>query len=50
MVESKAFLGNPKHECHVPQSGGHDCSAYNKKNRECNEYLILSHFMDEHYL
>ena len=45
MVERKAFLANPKHECHVSQSREHDCSAHNKKNGEHNE---LSNFVISH--
>ena len=48
MVEGEAFLANPKHQYCVSQYGEHDCSAYNGKNGDYNEYLSLSHFTDEH--
>ena len=47
IVERKAFLANPRHQCYVSQWGEHDCSAYNKSNGDCYEYQSLSHFMDE---
>ena len=48
MVESKAFLANPKHQYHVSQRGEHDCGAHNKKNVDYYEHPSLIHFMDEH--
>ena len=46
MMESKAFLGNPKHQGCVSQRGEHDCGANNKKNRDYYEHPSLSHFID----
>ena len=48
MVERKAFLANPKHQCRVSQYGEHDCSAHNKKNADYYEYPSLTHFADKH--
>ena len=45
--ERKAFLAKPKHQYHVSQCGKLDCSANNKKNRDCIEYPSLSFFMNE---
>ena len=47
MVESKAFLANPKHQNHASQRGERDCQAHNKKNEDYYEYPSLSHFMEE---
>ena len=47
MVERKDFPANPKHQDRVSQSGEHDCSTHNKKNRDCYKYPSLSHFTDE---
>ena len=44
MVESKAFLENPKHQYHVSQGGENDYAAHNKKNRYYYRYLSLSQF------
>ena len=46
MVEGKDFLAGPKHQYHVSQHGERDCSANNKKNRDCYKYPSLSHFTD----
>ena len=48
MLETKAFLANPKHHYPVFQWEGHDCSAHNKKNGYYYEYPSLAHSMDEH--
>ena len=50
MVETKAFLANPKHQCCLSQSGEYDCSANNKKNGDYYEYPSLPHFLDKHWL
>ena len=42
----KALIANPKHHCHAPQCGEHDCSATKKKNRDYYKYPNLYHFMD----
>ena len=47
MVETKAFLVNPKHQCRVSQYREHDCSANNKKNRDYYEYPSLFYFTIE---
>ena len=47
MVETKAFVANPKHQYRASQWGEHDCSAHNEKNGDYNEYPSLSHFTDE---
>ena len=47
MVERKAFLANPKHQCRVSQCGELDCSAHNEKNVDCYVYPSLTHFGDE---
>ena len=47
MVERKAFLANPKPQCHPPQCGEHDRSANNENNEYYYNYPSLSHFMDE---
>ena len=46
MVERKAFLANPKHQCHLSQCEEHDCSATNKNNRDYCKRPSLSHFTD----
>ena len=48
MMERKAFSVNPKHQYPISLWGEHDCSAYNKKNRDYYEYPSLSQLMDEH--
>ena len=48
MVESKAFLVNPKYQDPVSQCREHDCSAHNKKNGDYYMYPSLSHFINEH--
>ena len=48
MVESKAFLPNPKHQYCVSQCGEHSFSANNEKNGDYNEYPSLSHFIEKH--
>ena len=47
MVERKASLAKPKHQYHVSQCGEHDYGANNKKNGDYEDYLGLSHLMDE---
>ena len=47
MVDEKAFLANLKHKYQVSQCGEHDCSAYNKKNRDYYKNQSLSHFTDK---
>ena len=47
MVESNAFLANPKLQHRVSQWGEHDCSANNNKSEGYNEYPSLSHLTDE---
>ena len=44
MVETKAFLANPKHQYRASQWGEHDCSG------DYNEYPSVSHFMAKHQL
>ena len=48
MVERKAFLVNPKHQCLVSQSKKHDCSAHNKRNGDYDKHPSLPYFMGEH--
>ena len=48
MVERKAYLAKSKHQYCVSQCGEHDCSARNKKNRDCYDFPSLIHFIDEH--
>ena len=48
MVETKAFLANPKHQYRASISGEYDCSANNKKNRDYDKHPSLTHFIDEH--
>ena len=43
----QAFLANKILQDRVSQYGEHDCSAKNKKNRDCYGYPSLSHFIDE---
>ena len=43
----KAFLINPKHQCHVSQCEEEDCNANNKNNGDYYEYPSLSHFTDK---
>ena len=47
MMETKAFLANPKHQYHLSQYGGQNYSAKNKKNGDYYKYPSLSHFIDE---
>ena len=48
MMESKAFLANPKHQDRASQCAEPNCSANKKKNGDCYEYPRLSYFIDEH--
>ena len=48
MVQRKAFLPNPMHQCCVSQCGENDCRAHNEKNGDYNEYPSFSYFTDEH--
>ena len=48
MVEEKAFLANPKHQCRVSQCGEHDCSPHHEENGDYNEYPSLFYFTDKH--
>ena len=47
-MERKAFIANPKNQCHVSQYGEHDCSAHNKKNGNYYDFQSLTHFKDKH--
>ena len=48
MMERKAFLANPKHQCRESQRDEHDCSANNKKNKDYYGDPSLSHSINEH--
>ena len=48
MVESKAFLPNPKHQDQFSQCREHDCRANNKINGDYSKQTSLSHFTDKH--
>ena len=45
MVERKDYAA---HQYCAYQCAEHDCHAHNEKNRDYDEYLSLSHFMDKH--
>ena len=47
MVEKKAFLPNPEHQCCVSQCGEHDYSAHNKKKGNYYEHPSLTLFTVE---
>ena len=46
--EKKAFLANPKHQCHASQWGEYDCSKHNKKNIDYYKHLSLTHVMNQY--
>ena len=48
MVERKAFLANPEHQCRASKCGEHDYNAHNRKNGDYNECLSLSQFTKEY--
>ena len=47
MVETKAFLANPKRQYRVFQYGKQNCNANNKRYGDYYEYPSLSDFTDE---
>ena len=48
MLETEAFLANPKHRYHVSLWEEHDCTTHNKKNGHYYEYPSLAYSIDEH--